>query len=471
MSVLKQLFTFKKGGVHPNDQKSLTEGLAIEPMPLPKEVAVMLGQHIGAPCTAQVKKGDTVTQGQCIGIVEKGLGTNVHSPCDGKVKVVGNAGHPLKIMAPAIVIEPAVQETVKADDKTEIPSEAKEQAEAKEQSKAKEQAENKVQVFSQRHEWASLEADELLNLVKDAGIVGAGGAGFPAHVKLKPPADVKITELVINGAECEPYLTADHRMMLECADGILEGIQIAMKILGVSKCLIGIENNKMDAIEAMGKASEGKAGISVCTLKTKYPQGGERQLVYALTGRRIASGALPSSVGVVVQNISTAYAIYEAVVLRKPMYERVMTISGRGIKRQANLRVAVGTRISDIVAYLGGTTDDLEKVILGGPMMGFATSDLSTPVTKTTSGILFLTKDETDLRAGGPCVRCGWCLDACPMGLEPKEIALYVEAGKGKETAQFGVKDCFECGSCAFVCPAKRPLVQLIRLAKKSLPK
>jgi electron transport complex protein RnfC len=288
---------------------------------------------------------------------------------------------------------------------------------------------------------------------------------------LKPPADVKITELVINGAECEPYLTADHRMMLECADGILEGVQIAMKILRVSKCLIGIENNKMDAIEAMGKASEGKAGISVCTLKTKYPQGGERQLVYALTGRRIASGALPSSVGVVVQNISTAYAIYEAVVLRKPMYERVMTISGRGIKRQANLRVAVGTRISDIVAYLGGTTDDLEKVILGGPMMGFATSDLSTPVTKTTSGILFLTKDETDLRAGGPCVRCGWCLDACPMGLEPKEIALYVEAGKGKETAQFGVKDCFECGSCAFVCPAKRPLVQLIRLAKKSLPK
>ena len=465
MSVLKQLFTFKKGGVHPNDQKSLTESLAIEMMPMPKEVAVMLGQHIGAPCTSLVKKGDVVTRGQVIGKVEKGLGTDVHSSCDGKVKTVGNAGHPLKIMAPAVIIEPTLSQS-------DEPTNDEGNLEHKENSEScTVLQENTVENFVKKQDWSALTVAELLTLVKNAGIVGAGGAGFPTHVKLQPPSEYKITELVVNGAECEPYLTADHRMMLEYADNIIEGIQIMMKILGVTKCLIGIENNKPDAIEAMGKASEGKDGISVCQLKTKYPQGGERQLVYALTGRRIASGALPASVGVVVQNVSTAYAVYEAVVLHKPMIDRVMTISGRGIKRQANLRVPIGTRINDIIEYLGGTTDDLEKVILGGPMMGFATSDLSTPVTKTTSGILFLTKDETDRREGGPCVRCGWCLDACPMGLEPKEIALYVEAGKGKETAQFGVKDCFECGSCAFVCPAKRPLVQFIRLAKKSLPK
>ena len=275
----------------------------------------------------------------------------------------------------------------------------------------------------------------------------------------------------INGAECEPYLTADHRLMIEHAPEIVTGIRILMKILGVDHARVGVENNKLDAIESLGKAVKDDSAIEICPLKTRYPQGGEKQLIEALTGRRVGSGKLPASVGVVVQNVATAFAVYEAVVLRKPMYERVLTVSGKGIKRPANLRVAVGTRISDIIDFLGGMSDDTVKVIMGGPMMGFATSDLSTPVTKTTSGILFLTAEEVDVRAGGPCVRCGWCLDACPMGLEPKEIALYVEAGKGKETEQFGVKDCFECGSCAFVCPAKRPLVQLIRMAKQSLRK
>ena len=436
MGRLGQLFTFRKGGIHPPEHKDITEGLAIEVMPVPKEIAVMLGQHIGAPATACVKKGEAVVQGQLLGEVKAGLGVGVHASWSGKVKALGNAGHPLRIMAPAVIVETK-------QDAAETKYEAR--------------------------KWDGLTADELLACIREAGVVGAGGAGFPTYAKLKPPAGMTITELVINGAECEPYLTADHRLMLEQAAQVVEGIRILMKVLGVSRALVGIEDNKPDAIEAMRKAAF--AGIEICPLKTKYPQGGEKQLIYALTGRRIASGALPASVGVVVQNVATARAVYDAVVLQKPMFERVVTVSGRGIKRPANLLVRVGTRISDIVEYLGGMTDDVKKIVLGGPMMGFATSDLSTPTTKTTSGILFLTAEEVDLHEGGPCVRCGWCLDACPMGLEPKEIALYVEAGKAKETEQFGVKDCFECGSCAFMCPAKRPLVQFIRIAKQSLRK
>ena len=432
MGCLEKLLTFKNGGVHPNPNKELTEGAAIEAMPVPKELAVILAQHIGAPAEALVKKGDTIEEGQLIADVKKGLGTTISAPWKGKVKALGNAGHPIRISTPAILIETAEGEPATYEE----------------------------------HEWKDKSPADLLELVHKAGVVGAGGAGFPVHVKLKPP--VPVTELIINGAECEPYLTADHRLMIEEAPKIIIGIRIIMKILGVKKCFVGIENNKPDAIEAMKKAATGD-DIVIAPLKTKYPQGGEKQLVYAITGRKIASGALPASVGVVVQNVATAYAIYEAVVLNKPMIERVVTVSGKGIKRPANLRVRVGTRVSDIIEHLGGLQGDVKKVILGGPMMGFATSDLSTPVTKTTSGILFLTKDEVDLREGGSCCRCGWCLDACPMGLEPKEVALYVEAGKGKETAKFGVLDCFECGSCAFVCPAKRPLVQLIRIAKQEL--
>ncbi len=438
MGKMGQLFTFHKGGVHPPENKDLTEKLAIERMPMPSEIAIQLGQHIGAPAAAVVKKGDEITPGQLLGEVKAGLGAPVHSSCKGKVKAIGNAGHPTKIMAPAILIEP---------DRNAEP------------------------LKYEKRDWAMFEPDQILEMIKAAGIVGAGGAGFPAHAKLRPPAGMTITDLVINGAECEPYLTADHRLMLEHADEVIDGIRILMKVLGVKKTLVGIEDNKPDAIETMSTAAKSFPEIEICPLKTKYPQGGEKQLIFALTGRRIASGALPASVGVVVQNVATAFAVYEAIALNKPMYERVLTVSGRGIKRPANLIVPVGTRISDIVEFLGGTTDDLKKVVMGGPMMGFATSDLSTPTTKTTSGILFLTEDEVDTREGGPCVRCGWCLDACPMGLEPKEIALYVEAGKGKETEQFGVKDCFECGSCAFVCPAKRPLVQLIRLAKQQIRK
>ena len=322
----------------------------------------------------------------------------------------------------------------------------------------------------EKNDWESREAKELLAMVHDAGIIGIGGAGFPTHVKLNPPANTPVNTLILNGAECEPYITADHRQMVEHADEVVEGAKIILKILGIQKCVIGIESNKPDAIAAMAKAAkEGSTSrylVSVCALKVKYPQGSEKQLIQAVTDRKVPAFALPSAVGVVVQNVSTARAVYDAVALGKPLCEKVVTISGKGIKRPANLLVKIGTKVSDIVTYLGGTAPGLAKVVMGGPMMGFAISNLDVPVTKTTSAVLFLTEDEIDTHPHSQCIRCGWCLDACPMGLEPKEIGIYVEANRAEDTEPLGVFECFECGSCAYVCPAKRPLVQFIRLAK-----
>lgn len=434
---MKSLLTFFQGGVHPPEAKGLTAALPVLRMPVPDELELILGQHIGAPCTPTVKKRDEVTEGAMIGEVAKGLGVPLHAPVSGKIKDIGTSAHPMRVSAPSITI---------AVDHEAAPVEYR------------------------KKDWASMSGAELLAKVKEAGIVGIGGAGFPTHVKLSPPKDAKIDTLLLNGAECEPYITADHRQMLEHADEVVEGARIIMKILGVAECKIGIENNKPDAIDVMGKAAAA-ASTSGCTitvqpLEVKYPQGSEKQLIQAITGRKVPSQALPSAVGVVVQNVATASAIYDAVVLDKPLYEKVVTISGKGINKQANLLVKVGTRVRDIVDYLGGVTPELAKIVMGGPMMGFAVSSLDIPITKTTSSVLFLAEDEIDTNPHSACIRCGWCLDACPMGLEPKEIAIHVEANRAQDTAQFGVFDCFECGSCAYVCPAKRPLVQFVRLAK-----
>lgn len=431
------MLTFPKGGVHPPEFKAQTQGLGVEVMPTPDELELILGQHIGAPCAPTVAKRDVVAEGAMIGEVAKGLGVPLHAPVTGKIKDIGKSVHPIRVSTPSITI------TV---DREALP------------------------VHYDKQDWRQLDGGQLLEKVKDAGVIGIGGAGFPTHVKLSPPPSTPVDTLVLNGAECEPYITADHRQMLEQSDEIIEGARIILKILGISKCAIGIESNKPDAIAAMSKAAQAAAGdttqIEVCTLQVKYPQGSEKQLIQAVTGRKVPAMALPSAVGVVVQNVGTAKAIYDAVVYNKPLYEKVVTIAGKGIKRPANLLVKVGTRVKDIVEYLGGLQPGLSKVVMGGPMMGFAVSDLDVPVTKTTSAVLFLTKDEVDTRQHSNCIRCGWCLDACPMGLEPKEIAIYVEAGKPEETEPFGVFECFECGSCAYVCPAKRPLVQFIRLAK-----
>lgn len=431
------LLTFPKGGVHPPESKKLSEHLVIETLPLPDEVDVLLQQHFGAPCKPVVDKKAKVTEGDVIGEVAGGLGAPVHASVTGTVKGVGVSAHPVSVTSASITI----QTDREAPAKTYAPE-----------------------------EWRTLPADELKKRVKAAGIVGIGGAGFPTHVKLSPPPEAKVDLLLINGVECEPYLTTDHRVMLEHPEEIIEGAKIILTLLGIKECHIGIEANKMDAVETLRKAASDKASdgfkVSVDALKVKYPQGSEKQLIESVTGRRVPGFGLPFDVGVIVQNVGTTKAIYEAVALNKPLYEKVITITGKGIARPANLKVRIGTRLSDIVSYLGGTRPDLARIIMGGPMMGFPISTLDVPVTKTTSGVLFLTNDEIDSRPHSQCIRCGWCLDACPMGLQPNEIGVYVEAGRAQDTAKFGLFECFECGCCAFVCPAKRPLVQFIRLAK-----
>jgi electron transport complex protein RnfC len=377
-----------------------------------------------------------VAEAALVGEVKKGLGVPLHAPADGKIKNVATSAHPVRVSSPSITL--VVDKEVEA-------------------------------VQYQKLDWQQLSSSDLLAKIHDAGIIGIGGAGFPTHVKLNPPANSPVDTLVLNGAECEPYITADHRQMLENPTEIVEGAQIILKILGISECHIGIESNKPDAVLEMEKAVKNVPRadtIKIQTLQVKYPQGSEKQLIQAVTGRKVPAMALPSSVGVVVQNVTTAKAVYDAVVYGKPLYEKVVTIAGKGIARPANLQVKIGTKIADIVDYLGGVKPGLAKVIMGGPMMGFAISSLDVPVTKTTSAVLFLTEDEIDTKPHSQCIRCGWCLDACPMGLEPKEIGIYVEANRAEDTAQFGVFDCFECGSCSYVCPAKRPLVQFVRLAK-----
>lgn len=432
--------TFAKGGVHPEEHKELTEHLPIEEMPAPAEVALPLSMHFGAPAKAVVQKKQEVQEGELVATVEKGLGAAIHSSVTGTVKAIEPRPHPTMVRCDAIVIE----RDPEAPPRTYEPV-----------------------------DWRKLSGEQLLARVKDAGIVGLGGAGFPTHVKLSPPPNVKVDTLVLNGAECEPYLTTDHRLMLEMPEKVVEGTKVLLRILGIREAVIGIELNKPDAINSMNKAAESARGddvtIRVQGMTVKYPQGSEKQLIYALTGRSVPGGGLPFDVGVIVQNISTTLAVFESATLNKPLYEKVVTFSGRGIKRQANLKVKVGTILSDVVNYLGGTTADLRKIVSGGPMMGFAVSTLDVPIVKTSSGVLFLDKTETDVGPHGPCIHCGWCIQACPMGLQPKEVAIYVEAGKGHLTEKFGVFDCFECGCCAFVCPARRPLVQFARLAKMAI--
>jgi electron transport complex protein RnfC len=323
-------------------------------------------------------------------------------------------------------------------------------------------------------DWTKLSKEEILAKINEGGVVGMGGAGFPAGVKLNVRPDVKLDTLILNGAECEPCLTSDHRLMVEHAKEVVEGAKIILKALGINYCAIGVENNKPDAINTLKQAiaqDANKDGYNVVVkpLKVKYPQGSADQIMQSITGRARPSGVRSSAIGIIVQNVYTTKAIYDAVVLGKPLYERIVTFTGKGIKRPANLMVKVGTNLADIVDYLGGTTSNLAKVIVGGPMMGFAVSSLDIPITKTTSGVLFLTKDETDTAPHYPCIRCGFCVDVCPMGLEPNQVSVYVEAGRGADAGQFGVDDCFECGSCAYVCPAKRPLVQFMRLARASI--
>jgi len=429
--------TFERG-IHPKYNKELASGKSITEAKLPKRIVVPLSQHIGAPAQAGVAIGDEVKKGQVIGTASGFVSSPVHASISGKVIAISPFPTPGGKQVTSIVIE--------SDEKDEAVE------------------------FKENPEYMNLSADEIRNIIKDAGIVGLGGAAFPTNVKLSPPKEKKIDAVLINGAECEPYLTADHRLMVEHPKEVVEGLKILMKTLGVNEGYIGIEENKPDAIEAMKAASSGDSNIEVHALEIKYPQGAEKMLIKAIKGREVPTKGLPMDVGVVVQNVGTALAIYEAVRYGKPLIDRVVTVTGNGIKEPANMMVRIGTLFSDIIEQCGGFVDGAVKVISGGPMMGFAQWTLDVPVVKGTSGILVMSEDEyVASDEYSSCIRCGSCLDVCPMGLNPSMLSILSEKGFYDETKDYNLFDCFECGSCAYVCPSKRPMVQFMRLAKSQV--
>lgn len=430
------LKTFKKGGVHPPENK-LSAGNPIEVLPLPASVFIPVAQHIGAPATPVVQRGDQVKTGQIIAKSSSFVSTNIHSSVSGKVKKVDfqadSSGYPKQ----GILIDVEGDEWAEDIDRTE---ELKKEFD--------------------------LDGAEIIKKIQEAGIVGLGGATFPTHVKLVPPKGMKAEVLLINGVECEPYLTSDHRLMLEKADEILVGIQLLKKALNVEKAVIGIENNKADAIQLLSQKSKEYEGIDIAVLKVKYPQGGEKQLIKAVTGREVPSGGLPIAVGAVVSNVGTAFAVYEAIQKNKPLFERVVTITGKGVAKPSNFRVRMGTPTSALVEATGGLPEDTGKIISGGPMMGRAIASLNVPVTKGTSGILLMKKEESKREEVIACIRCSRCVSACPMGLEPYLLMTLAEKQIFDRSEDNKIMDCIECGSCSYTCPSSRPLLDYIRFGK-----
>ena len=428
------------GGVHPAGNKELTSHKATVTAAIPKRVIIPLSQHIGAPTKPLVVIGQEVKKGEKIGESGGFVSAPVHATVSGKVAAIGSFPHSLGMDVTAVVIE--------SDGKDEWTAGMKE-----------------------TKDYMLLSPDELKKMVSDAGIVGMGGATFPTHVKLSPPKEKPIDVVILNGAECEPYLTSDHRLMLERSTEIVEGLRILMRILNVRKGYIGIEANKPDAVEAMKKAAAGASDVEVFAVQVKYPQGAEKMLIKAVANRTVPAGGLPMDVGVVVQNVGTAAAIYDAVRFGKPLIERYVTVTGRGVRDPKNFLARIGTPFTQLIEEAGGLTDDAAKVIAGGPMMGMSQYTLDVPVIKGTSGILVLPRAEVSTKSYGPCIRCARCIDACPMHLQPSLIGLFIEKGHYEDARDYNLMDCFECGSCTFVCPANRPMVQWVKRAKRELAK
>lgn len=427
------------GGVHPVYHKELSRDCSIEDLPLPELLCVSMSQHLGAPATPTVKKGDSVLRGQVIGEPAGFISAAVHAPTSGTVKAVETAATVMGAQAPIINIEPD------GEDKW-------------------------TDELTGNTDWQNADPKDLVSLVADAGIAGMGGAGFPTHVKLSPPPGKDIDTVIINGAECEPYLTADNRLMIEHAEDIATGALIIRKILEASVLRIAIEDNKPEAIEAMQKAlADADGDVAVTVLSTEYPQGAEKQQIYAITGKEVPSGGLPMDVGCVVENVGTTMAVWDAVVNGRPLTERVTTVTGLPVSHPCNVRSRIGTSYSDLVEFAGGTKEDVAKVISGGPMMGLAQPGLEITTTKTTSGILLLSPKEAGNFSSMPCISCGRCLQACPMYLMPSELSQMLEAEDYEAAEEYSVMDCIECGSCAFVCPAHRPLVQHMKLGKANI--
>lgn len=434
MQIISSPFHFK-GGIHPGYHKELANASAIQELPLPKKLIVPMSQHLGAPAKPIVRAGDIVKANQLIAEAGGFISAPVHAPAGGKVVEIVPSQTASGGRCGAIVLE--------TDPNAEVLH------------------------LHAIPEWRTADRKALIALIGEAGVVGMGGAGFPTKVKLSPPADKPIDTVILNGAECEPYLTSDHRMMVEHAPQIRIGAEIMRYVLNATRIRVAIESNKPDAIAAMKKAFEGIDGdVAIVELKTQYPQGSEKQQIYTVTGREVPRGGLPMDTGCVVENVSTVFAIYDAVVNGNPLTHRVVTVTGNAVARPANFHAPFGTTYQELIDAAGGFKERAVKVLSGGPMMGFAQTNLNAPTGKTTSGITTLTASEVTCFSSQACISCGRCVDACPMRLIPSEISQFVEADDIEGAQKANLMDCIECGSCAFVCPAHRPLVHHFRRAK-----
>ncbi|NPD45151.1 MULTISPECIES: electron transport complex subunit RsxC [unclassified Lentimicrobium] len=431
--------TFKLGGVHPPENK-LSAQAAIEYLPLPKQVTVPIGQHLGAPATPVVKKGDEIKVGQLLAKASGFISANIHSPVSGKVFKIDDVYDSSGYRKPSIIINVEGDEWLEnIDQSKDIVKDIK------------------------------LSNKEIVDKINEMGVVGLGGATFPSFVKLMVPEGKKVEFLVINGVECEPYLTSDHRLMLERGEEMMIGISILMKGLNVDKALIGVENNKPDAIEELKRLAKNFKGIEIHPLKVQYPQGGEKQLIQAITGKEVPSGKLPLEVGCVVNNVGTALAVYEAIQKNKPLIERVVTVTGKSVKKPSNFMVRIGTPVKELIEAAEGLPEDTGKIINGGPMMGKALLNTDVPVVKGTSGILIMPENESKRGETSNCIRCAKCVQVCPMGLEPVYLSKTSKLQMFDKVENERVMDCIECGSCSYTCPANIPLLDFIRFGKNKV--
>jgi electron transport complex protein RnfC len=440
------------GGVHPHDEKALTQDLPIVRMSDPAQLVLPIVQHLGRPARPVVKKGEWVREGQLLADAQDGISAVVRAPRAGLVQALHAAGTATGFPGQVIVLKvgppPPVPEGQPATETAPVELAPLDPA--------------------------SVSAEDVVARVRDAGIVGQGGAAFPTAVKLAPPPGTVLDVLLVNGCECEPYLSRDYRLMLEQPADMLEGARLVARVLGVSRVVIGVEDNKPAAIQALRDADRTPPAwgqgirVEVLPLQTKYPQGAEKMLIEAATGRRVAPGQLPMSVGAAIQNVGTVLAVRDAVVLGRVQTDAILTVSGRGVRQPANLRVPVGTALADVLEHCGGLDEQTVRIVVGGPMMGVAQHDLSAPVVKACSGILALTQAEVGPVADpGPCLRCGRCGDACPIHLVPSRLSRLSELGRVEEARDQGIEVCMECGTCAFACPSHLPLVQWLRLGKQ----
>ena len=425
-------------GVHPPEEKGLTRALPIRRIPFPASLVLPLRQHAGTEATLCVKVGDHVERGDPIGLADGWMSVPIHASAAGRVTAIDWWPHPDGTMAQSVhlAVDPYAPQVPRP---RLVPK------------------------------WEGLSVEQVVQAVQDAGVVGLGGAAFPTHVKLAPPKDYAVHTLIINGAECEPYLTSDHRTMVEYPERVHCGCRIMMQTLGVTRAVIGVERNKPDAIAALERTKPADLDITILPLTVKYPQGAEKMLIQSVIGVEVPSGKLPVTVGVVVQNVGSLAAIAEVFETGLPLIERIVTVSGHGLRRPANLIVPVGTMLKDVLAHCDGVTTDAAEVIIGGPMMGLAQANLDAPVIKGTTGVVVLARREVRGETIYPCIHCGRCLDACPVFLNPSLLGDYARVQRWSDMADEHLSDCMLCGSCAYVCPSNIPLSQLFQAAKLAL--